>query len=157
MPPIFSIILRRDKEDSSLRRWARPTWPCRAARLTSAPSTANRAIDDSSSRRDWIFESCCRRGHVTASAGLMKRISLLILLLLGVPLPSQAQEERIAVRLITVRTEAKATKLRTQYQAGAPNRRPRQVSPVEKFYLKWRKYFDTRTTRTFSRLSSTEL
>jgi tetratricopeptide (TPR) repeat protein len=49
----------------------------------------------------------------------MKRISLFIFLLLGVNLPSQAQEERFAVRLITVRTEAEAAKLRSQYQAGA--------------------------------------
>ena len=56
---------------------------------------------------------------MTASAGFMKRISLLILLLLGVTSPFQAQEERLAVRLITVRTQAEAAKLRTQYQAGA--------------------------------------
>jgi len=49
----------------------------------------------------------------------MKRISLLILVLLAVASPSQAQDERIAIRLITVPTQAEAARLRTRYQAGA--------------------------------------
>jgi tetratricopeptide (TPR) repeat protein len=46
------------------------------------------------------------------------RIALLILLLFGTASISFAQEERLALRLITVRTEAEAVRLRTQSQAG---------------------------------------
>jgi tetratricopeptide (TPR) repeat protein len=49
----------------------------------------------------------------------MKRIALLILFLFVVVSISHAQEERVALRLISVRTEAEAVRLRSQYQAGA--------------------------------------
>jgi tetratricopeptide (TPR) repeat protein len=51
----------------------------------------------------------------------MKRTLPLILLCLGLcaPLVSQSQEERVGLRLIAVRTETEAARLRTQIQAGA--------------------------------------